>query len=276
MPERLTHTDLLSPSSHFEFVQGDGTEPPAMSGEWGETTQLDNSNEMIRISADLVEKMIDLSGENSINRSRIEMELGQLGGTLNEMELAIKRLADQLRRMEGELESQIIAKHGSENSRYADFDPLEMDQYSSLNQLSKSLAESASDLVDFKSTLAEKIRDAEGLLLQQSRIQAEIQESLMRTRLVPFSRLLPRLQRIVRQTSSTLNRPTELVVHNTEGELDRTILERLVTPFEHMLRNAVDHGIEDPAQRLAAHKPEVGKIELNISRQGTDVVVTFC
>lgn len=275
LPERLTHTDLLSPSRNYEFVQGDGTEPPAMSGEWSETTQLDNSNEMIRISADLVEKMIDLSGENSINRSRIEMELGQLGGTLNEMELAIKRLADQLRRMEGELESQIIAKHGSENSRYADFDPLEMDQYSSLNQLSKSLAESASDLVDFKSTLAEKIRDAEGLLLQQSRIQAEIQESLMRTRLVPFSRLLPRLQRIVRQTSSTLNRPTELVVNNTEGELDRTILERLVTPFEHMLRNAVDHGIEDPAQRAAANKPEVGKIELNITRQGTDVVVTF-
>ena len=275
LPERLTHTDLLSPSRSYEFVQGDGTEPPAMSGEWSETTQLDNSNEMIRISADLVEKMIDLSGENSINRSRIEMELGQLGGTLNEMELAIKRLADQLRRMEGELESQIIAKHGSENSRYADFDPLEMDQYSSLNQLSKSLAESASDLVDFKSTLAEKIRDAEGLLLQQSRIQAEIQESLMRTRLVPFSRLLPRLQRIVRQTSSTLNRPTELVVYNTEGELDRTILERLVTPFEHMLRNAVDHGIEDPAQRAAANKPEVGKIELNITRQGTDVVVTF-
>ncbi|MFB0982525.1 MAG: ATP-binding protein, partial [Acinetobacter towneri] len=275
LPERLTHTDLLSPSRSYEFVQGDGTEPPAMSGEWGETAQLDNSNEMIRISADLVEKMIDLSGENSINRSRIEMELGQLGGTLNEMELAIKRLADQLRRMEGELESQIIAKHGSENSRYADFDPLEMDQYSSLNQLSKSLAESASDLVDFKSTLAEKIRDAEGLLLQQSRIQAEIQESLMRTRLVPFSRLLPRLQRIVRQTSSTLNRPTELVVYNTEGELDRTILERLVTPFEHMLRNAVDHGIEDPAQRAAANKPEVGKIELNITRQGTDVMVTF-
>ena len=92
-------------------------------------------------------------------------------------------------------------------------------QYSSLNQLSKSLAESASDLVDFKSTLADKIRETEGLLLQQSRIQAEIQESLMRTRLVPFDRMLPRLQRIVRQTSTTLNRPAELIVQNTEGEL---------------------------------------------------------
>jgi len=246
-----------------------------MLGEWGLSSQHDNSNEMIRISADLVEKMIDLSGENSITRSRIEMGLSQFGATLNDMELAMKRLADQLRRMDGELESQIIAKHGSEKARYADFDPLEMDQYSSINQLSKSLAESASDLVDFKTTLSEKIRDAEGLLLQQSRIQAEIQESLMRTRLVPFSRLLPRLQRIVRQTASTLNRPTELIVNNTEGELDRTILERLVTPFEHMLRNAIDHGIEDTEQRLQAKKADVGHIELNISRQGTDVLVSF-
>ena len=275
LPNRVTQANSLSTPKIFEFIQGDGTEPPAMLGEWGSSSQQDNSNEMIRISADLVEKMIDLSGENAINRSRIEMDLGQIGNTLNEMELAMKRLADQLRRMEGELESQIIAKHGSENSRYADFDPLEMDQYSSLNQLSKSLAESASDLVDFKRTLADKIRDAEGLLLQQSRIQAEIQESLMRTRLVPFSRLLPRLQRIVRQTSSTLNRPTELIVNNTEGELDRTILERLVTPFEHMLRNAIDHGIEDTEQRQQAKKTEVGQIELNISRQGTDVLVSF-
>lgn len=275
LPNRVTQSDLLSTPKTFEFVQGDGTEPPAMLGEWDLSSQQDNSNEMIRISADLVEKMIDLSGENSINRSRIEMDLGQLGNTLNEMELAMKRLADQLRRMEGELESQIIAKHGSENSRYADFDPLEMDQYSSLNQLSKSLAESASDLVDFKTTLAEKIRDTEGLLLQQSRIQAEIQESLMRTRLVPFDRLLPRLQRIVRQTSSTLNRPAELIVQNTEGELDRTILERLVTPFEHMLRNAIDHGLEDTELRRQVQKPEVGRIVLNISSQGTDVLVSF-
>ncbi|ENW82825.1 hypothetical protein F909_01096 [Acinetobacter sp. ANC 3929] len=275
LPQKLSAKDIFTPDYTMEFVQGDGTEPPSMLGEWETTERIEQNNEMIRVSADVIEKMIDLSGENAINRSRIEMDLGQLGGTLTEMELAIKRLADQLRRMEGELESQIIARHGGENSRYADFDPLEMDQYSSLNQLSKSLAESASDLVDFKTTLSEKIRDTEGLLLQQSRIQAEIQESLMRTRLVPFSRLLPRLQRIVRQTASTLNRPTELVVNNTEGELDRSILERLVSPFEHMLRNAIDHGIEDREQRLQAQKPETGHIVLNIGRQGTDVVVTF-
>ena len=97
----------------------------------------------------------------------------------------------------------------------------------------------------------------------------------MRTRLVPFTGMLPRLQRIVRTTSSSLNRPAELVVYNTEGELDRTILERLITPFEHMLRNAVDHGIENSEVRRELGKPNTGKIELNITRQGTDVVVSF-
>ncbi len=276
LPSHATQVDFFTPQQEEQWVQGDGTLPPSMQGEWPQSKQNDHSNEMIRISADLVEKMIDLSGENAINRSRIEMDLAQLSNSLNEMELTIHRLADQLRRMEGELESQILAKHSTdEQSIYEDFDPLEMDQYSSLNQLSKSLSESASDLVDFKVTLAEKIRDAEGLLLQQSRIQSEIQESLMRTRLVPFTGMLPRLQRIVRSTSSALNRPAELVVYNTEGELDRTILERLITPFEHMLRNAVDHGIESAEERLKLGKPEVGQIELNISRQGTDVVVTF-
>ena len=275
LPNKLTRTDLLLDHSPIEFIQGDGAEPPSMFGEWDQSTQSDQNSEMIRISADLIEKMIDLSGENAINRSRIEMDLGQLGNTLVDMELAIKRLADQLRRMDGELESQIIAKHGDLSSRYADFDPLEMDEYSSLNQLSKSLAESASDLVDFKTTIAEKIRDTEGLLLQQSRIQAEIQESLMRTRLVPFSRLLPRLQRLVRQTATTLNRPTDLIVNNTEGELDRTILEKLVSPLEHMLRNAIDHGIEEQDIRQQVKKSETGRIELNISRQGTDVIVEF-
>ena len=276
LPSHATQVDFFTPQPEDQWIQGDGTTPPSMQGEWPETKQTDSSNEMIRISADLIEKMIDLSGENAINRSRIEMDLAQLGNFLNEMDLTIHRLADQLRRMEGELETQILAKHEQEgHSIYREFDPLEMDQYSSLNQLSKSLTESASDLVDFKVTFGEKIRDAEGLLLQQSRIQSEIQESLMRTRLVPFSGMLPRLQRIVRTTSSALNRPAELVVNNTEGELDRTILERLITPFEHMLRNAVDHGIETTAERLRLGKPEIGQIELNISRQGTDVVVTF-
>ncbi|WP_111895629.1 Hpt domain-containing protein [Acinetobacter sp. MB5] len=273
LPQQVANDFDFVKAKFSAFVEGDGTEPPSMLGEWDTENTADQSNEMIRISAGLVEQMINLTGENAINRSRIEMGISQFNTTLNEMELAILRLSDQLRRMEGELESQIIAKHGIENSRYTDFDPLEMDQYSSLNQLSKSLAESASDLIDFKVTLADKVRDAEALLLQQSRIQAEMQDGLMRVRLVPFSRIVSRLQRLVRQTSSTLNRAVNLNLTNQDVELDRSILERLVTPLEHMMRNAIDHGIESAEERRAARKPEAGNIEIEVTRQGSDIVV---
>nr|WP_169733728.1 Hpt domain-containing protein [Alkanindiges illinoisensis] len=257
-------------------VHGDGTEPPSMFGLFNsQNTEQASSNEMIRVSASLMEKMINLAGENAINRGRIEMGVNNIGFVLDEMGLTIARLAEQLRRMEGELESQILARHEQERGQYTDFDPLEMDQYSSLNQLSKSLAESASDLVDFKNTLTDKIRDTENLLLQQSRIQSELQDGLMNSRLVPFSRMLPRLQRVVRQTSGELNKPAELIINNAEGELDRTILDRMVAPLEHMLRNAVDHGLETPEQRQEAGKLAVGQIELNIERQGNEIILTL-
>lgn len=253
-----------------------GHEPPPMQGLFANQSGLDQaSNEMIRVSASLMENMINLSGESAINRARIEMDTTTLGATVEEMGATVQRLVDQLRRMEGELESQILARHQGEMGKYEDFDPLEMDQYSALNQLSKSLSESASDLFDFKATLLEKVRDTEGLLLQQSRLQSELQEGLMKSRLVPFSRLVPRLQRIVRQTATELGKPAELIVQNAEGELDRTVLERMIAPLEHMLRNAVDHGMESPEQRKAALKPAVGKIVLNVAREGGEIAITL-
>jgi len=239
-----------------------------------------SSTEMVRVSASLMEKMINLAGENAISRARIEMELTGFAYTVDEMGVAIQKIAEQLRRMDGELESQIIARHQDEVSQhdggqYQDFDPLEMDQYSSINQLSKSLAESVSDLLDFRNTLIEKSRDSESLLLQQSRIQSELQEGLMSSRLVPFSRLVPRLQRVVRQTATELGKPVELVILNAEGELDRSVLERMVAPLEHMLRNAVDHGMELPADRAAQQKPEKGTITLSVMREGSEVIITL-
>lgn len=257
-------------------VKGDGSEPPSMHGLFArQVEQTTASNEMIRVSSSLMEKMINLAGENAINRARIEMGVNGLGYVLDDMGLTIQRLIEQLRRMEGELESQILARHEEEREQYADFDPLEMDQYSSLNQLSRSLSESASDLQDFKVTLSEKVRDTENLLLQQSRIHSELQDGLMNSRLVPFSRMLPRLQRVVRQTSSELGKPAELVVRNAEGELDRTILERIVAPLEHMLRNAVDHGLESPEKRQDAAKPAQGQINLSVERQGNEIILTL-
>ena len=191
------------------------------------------------------------------------------------MGATVQRLADQLRRMETELEIQILSQIGDEHALESDFDPLEMDQYSSLNQLSKSLSESASDLLDIKTTMLDKTRETENLLLQLSRTQSDLQEGLMDSRTVPFSRITPRLQRVVRQIATELGKSVELRILNDEGEIDRNILERITSPLEHMLRNAVDHGIEKSQERIESGKSRTGLITLEVLREGGEIVINL-
>ena len=248
---------------------------PPNKGVFGEKSEQNTHAEMIRISAPLMEQMINLSGETAINRARIDMSVVGLTASIEEMGVTVQRLADQLRRMDIELEAQILAQIDDAEKLDAGFDPLEMDQYSSLNQLSKSLSESASDLLDIKTTLLDKTRSSESLLLQLSRTQTQLQDKLMGSRMVPFSRLTPRLHRIVRQTANELGKMVELTVVNADGEVDRTILEHITSPLEHMLRNAVDHGIEFPEQRSELGKSTTGHIVLQVQREGNELVVVL-
>ncbi|MFP5440572.1 MAG: Hpt domain-containing protein, partial [Gammaproteobacteria bacterium] len=234
--------------------------------------------EAVKVPADLLEKLVNLAGETSINRSRLEQQVTDFRYTINDMGSTISRLAEQLRRLNAEADEQVKAnwEAGKAEGKYSgEFDPLEMDQYSSLHQLTKQLFESASDLLDIRDTLVNKTRDTETLLLQQSRVNTELQEGLMRSRMVPFSRLIPRLRRIVRQVAGELKKNIEIDFINPEGEMDRTLLERIVAPLEHMLRNACDHGVEMPDVRVAAGKPAQGRIRLALSREGGEVVLTI-
>ena len=230
--------------------------------------------EMVRVGAGLLEELVNLAGESSIVRARIEQGMSDFTSSLDEMETTIERLREQLRRLEIETEAQILFRQDRlEGPSYEEFDPLEMDRYSQLQQLSRALSESASDMLDLKDTLLFKARESETLLLQQARLNTELQEGLMRSRMVPFSRLLPRLRRTVRQVSNELDKEVELHAFNVDGELDRNLLERMVPPLEHMLRNAVDHGIESPEQRRAFGKQAAGRVDLRLAREGGDVVI---
>nr|WP_297403473.1 Hpt domain-containing protein [uncultured Marinobacter sp.] len=233
------------------------------------------AQETIRVSAPLLDELVNLAGETSITRGRLEQQTSDFGHTLDEMAATIERLREQLRRMEIETEAQILfsaeKEHGPDYGD--DFDPLEMDRYSSIQQLSRALTESSSDLIDLRETLSDRVRDTETLLVQQSRINTELQEGLMKTRMIPFASMVPRLRRIVRQISGELGKKVEFDVRNAEGEMDRNILERMIAPLEHMLRNALDHGIEKPADRKKSGKPETGEVILSLTREGGDVVL---
>ncbi|HEX7417149.1 MAG TPA: Hpt domain-containing protein [Steroidobacteraceae bacterium] len=229
--------------------------------------------ELARVDAELLDQLLNSAGEVSISRARLEQQLGSIDFNLGELSRTVTRLKDQLRNLEIETERQILNRHEAESGHRGDFDPLELDRYSSIQQFSRALAETASDVASIQQLLESLTQDTQNLLQQQARTVTELQNGLMRTRMVPFQRHVPRLARIVRQAASDTGKQAELTVEGAAGELDRQVLERMMPPFEHMLRNAVVHGIEAPEVRLARGKSETGRITLGLRREGAEVIV---
>jgi chemosensory pili system protein ChpA (sensor histidine kinase/response regulator) len=229
--------------------------------------------EMARVDAELLDQLLNISGEASIARSRLEQQLGSIDFNLGELSRTVTRLKEQLRNLEIETEAQILHRHEDESSHRGDFDPLELDRYSSIQQFSRALAETANDVGSIQQLLENLGKETQNLLQQQARTITELQNGLMRTRMVPFQRHVQRLARIVRQAANDTGKRADLIVEGASGELDRQVLERMLPPFEHMLRNAVVHGIEKPRDRVAAGKPEAGRIILELHREGAEVMV---
>ena len=232
----------------------------------------ESRQEFARIDADLLEDLLNAAGEISIYHSRLSQQINSFEFHVEELDQTIARLREQLRKLEIETEAQIMHSH-QETLVAKDFDPLELDRYSTIQQLSRALAESANDLVSLKQLLTGVTTEADGLLVQQSRVTAELQDGLMRTRMVPFERHVGRLTRLVRQASTEAGKRAELAVEGASGELDRQVLDKMLPPFEHMLRNSIVHGIEDAAERQAAGKPAVGRITIRLHREGAEMVI---
>ncbi len=236
------------------------------------------ARDVVKIRADLLDKMVDNVGEVNVFQSRLEQQVGGFAFNLQELDQTIKRLGAQLRRLEVETEAQIVHRYDAkidpdESSVYDKFDPLELDRYSTMQQLARGLAESSNDLVNLHQILSEQIRALESLLRQQSRVSGDLQESLLQTRMSEFRVMVPRLRRVVRRAALELGKEVELHVSGEQQPLDRKMLEGIMVPLEHMLRNAVAHGIELPEHRTQAGKPRIGRIQVRIAREGPEVVI---
>jgi len=254
-------------------VAGNNKEKP----HWGERAtdvNFKESQEQVRVRADLLNNLVNYAGEVNIHHARMGKQISDIGYNLSELTQTVVRLKEQLRKLEIETEIQIRSGYEKESDSFDEnFDPLEMDQYSTMQQLTRSLGETAADVESINEILAEITRDSETLLMQESRISTDLQEGLMRTRMVRFGGLSSRLRRIVRQISRELGKEVEVDIIGESSEVDRTVLDRIIAPLEHMLRNAVAHGIEMPEGRKALGKNETGRISIEVTRQGASVVV---
>jgi chemosensory pili system protein ChpA (sensor histidine kinase/response regulator) len=229
--------------------------------------------EMARVDADLLDTMLNNAGEVSIFRARLDQQVNSIDFNLAELARTVTRLKEQLRGLEIETEAQVLHRHQDIEPRRDDFDPLELDRYSALQQFSRALAETSGDVASIQGLLETLTREAQSLLTQQARVITELQNSLMRTRMVPFQRHVQRLTRLVRQAANDTGKRAELAVQGAAAELDRQMLERMLAPLEHMLRNSVVHGIEAPDRRALLGKPDVGRISISLERDGAEIVI---
>ncbi|WJI16975.1 Hpt domain-containing protein [Pseudoxanthomonas winnipegensis] len=255
----------LPPLSAPLDLHGQGEDEQASSG---------SGQEQVRVRADLLDQLVNHAGEVAIYRARLEQQMGAFRAAMAELDRTNTRLHDQLRRLDLETEAQIVARYQREqDTRDTAFDPLELDRFSTLQQLSRALAESAADISGLQGVLDDLARQNDSLLGQQSRVSSELQDGLMRARMVPFEGSVPRLRRVLRQAAADTGKQAQLQLEGAHGELDRNVLERMTAPLEHLLRNAVAHGLESPQARRAAGKPEEGTVRVVLRREGSEMVL---
>jgi chemosensory pili system protein ChpA (sensor histidine kinase/response regulator) len=228
---------------------------------------------MLRVRASTVERLVNEAGETSIARGRIETEMVTIRRSLLDLTDSVERMRAQLREVEIQAETQLQAQLSLAPEQEQAFDPLEFDRYTRLHELTRLMAESLHDITTVQQSLLGNIDETELALTHQVRLNRGVQEELMRMQTVPLAHHAERLHRIVRQTAHELGKKAQLVVHGSEVELDRSVLERIVAPLEHMVRNSIAHGIETPQQRAAAGKPESGQVTLDATQEGNEIVI---
>ncbi|HEV2008466.1 MAG TPA: Hpt domain-containing protein, partial [Burkholderiales bacterium] len=228
---------------------------------------------MLRINADTLDRLINESSEISIARSRVEGELRAIKQSLSDLNESVMRLRNQSRDVELQADSQMQSRLSLLEEKDQAFDPLEFDRYTQLQELTRMMAESLHDVTSIQQNLVKTLGDADAAVIQQSRINRGLQQELMRMRTVPFATLSERLYRTVRQTARELDKRANLEIEGGQVELDRSVLEKIGAPLEHLLRNAVAHGLERAAERSAAGKREIGEIRIALRHEGNEIVI---
>ncbi|MGV3627203.1 MAG: hybrid sensor histidine kinase/response regulator [Betaproteobacteria bacterium] len=213
--------------------------------------------------------------------SELAIKVGQFQSRLKQVTQRSKHLLDQnlaVQKRIFELENLVDIRgfagmQGQRSAAVGEFDSLEMDQYNELHMVTRALAEETADTRELGREIEEDIAQLGGTLLQQDRIRREMQHLALSTRMSPVNNILPRLTRNVRQTCRSTGKQADLLLIGGDTMLDGEILNRLADPLLHILRNAIDHGIESPEERELLGKPLVGSVTLSFLRQGQGLIV---
>jgi chemosensory pili system protein ChpA (sensor histidine kinase/response regulator) len=256
------------------------------SNEGNQSPKTQQHRPVVRISLDKLDDLVKVVSGLVINRSVFEQRLSELEQQIAELHNSTRRLQRSTTKLETEFEADMLGNNGfrqtevhfadeaSSNGNLLEFDTLEFDNYTEFHQTTRELIETTQDTASINTKLDSLRSNLEILFDSQRRLVDEMQDKLLRLRMVKFGSLFTRLQRTVRVTSEEELKTVELKMEGENLEVDTQILDSLIEPLLHLLRNAIAHGIESPETRRLLAKPEKGKISLRATSEGTHIVLT--
>ncbi len=256
-------------TDEIDWSRFDGIDAP----ELPRVAAASNATSAVRVRAPLLDRLVNQAGEVSITRTRIASDVDHIKESLSDLTENLERLRGQLRDIELQAETQISSRMEAAKVAAVAFDPLEFDRFTRFQELTRMMAESVNDVATVQRTLQQTLQSTEDDLAAQARLTRELQDDLLRTRMVEFEGLSDRLYRVVRQAAKETGKQVRLDIVGGSIEIDRGVLDRMTSAFEHLVRNSVTHGIELPATRTAAGKDTTGAIIVSVTQDGNEVGV---
>jgi chemosensory pili system protein ChpA (sensor histidine kinase/response regulator) len=245
--------------------------------------ELRTTSQYVRVPIERLDELVRLVSELLVSRTTFEQHLAAHSREVEELSRSTGRLKRISSRLDTDFEVSALrggfgqlavrAVVTDREERRKDFDVLEFDRYTDFHLISRDLTETSSDIGSAAGELSHHIADFDSHLNRLGRLTSEVQDKLMRMRMVSLATLTTRLRRTVRVTSDRQQKPIDLILEGENVELDKTVLEEIAAPLEHLLRNAVDHGIESASTRQVLGKPARGQIRLRAYYEGTQVVL---
>ncbi|MFI5057383.1 MAG: response regulator [Candidatus Acidiferrales bacterium] len=246
----------------------------------------------VRIALERLDRMMNTVGELVINRTRMVGRVAELEKLVETLSFSKERLQGKVAEFQEKYEFNRISSSrlagpwnaaqtpkmltsaaAGDTSYLSDFSELEMDRYDDFNILSRSMAEISADVNEVLSQLEGFIGRVEGDIDEFTKLAHHLQDEFTAARMVPIGTLYSRLTRAVRDGAKSAGKNVELDLSGSETELDNNIIQQISDPLVHLVRNSVAHGIERPQDRLAAGKPEAGKVSLRAYHRGNHIYI---
>lgn len=238
-----------------------------------ETVAVSQESTLLRVRTDVMDRLAGSAAELIVDGARLSAEIQQQKKSLLDLTDTLMRLRSQLRELEFVAESSIASKMQAPQQQA--FDPLEFDRFTRLQELTRSMAESMSDAASIERSLSRQIEKTHAILYSHEKYARAIQNDLKRVRVVRFASVSERLHHLVRQVARESEREVRLDITGSQSEIDRSLLDKIISPIEHLLRNAITHGIEASADRIKAGKDKCGKLLINLIQQGNEIIITI-